>query len=108
MSGLRLAMRSGGCAVATRRSQPGRALRPEAAQTLPLLLCVAALGCLVLLSLSGIVRGETGRLLAPMLPLLVPWACLGAERWRQALTVFLVLAQTLAMALVMAPVSTPF
>lgn len=90
-----------------------RRLRERKGQ-LPDALSVACMGCLVAVSVCGVVRGETGRIFAPLVPVLMtgvaPCCCPGVRPSRRVvlLTLTLVLVQNGLMALTMMPVSTPF
>lgn len=90
------------------------ALTPEHPWTVPAALGVSALICLLAIDLVGVVRGETGRILAPlMLPAIAAAIYAPHEderRWEHlpALTLLLVLAQNCVMSLAMQPVNTPY
>jgi hypothetical protein len=72
-------------------------------------LAMGAAIVLVAVSIGGEVRGETGRIFAPLMPLVILYLVEAEERpWALGVTAVLVFVQTVAMALAMQPVSTPF
>ena len=88
--------------AAIRRRRP-RGLTPWAG------MAFGAAVVLVAVSFGGEVRGETGRILAPLMPLVILFLAEAEEKpWALGITAVLVLVQTVGMALAMEPVSTPF